>query len=126
MSSDEFLPFLRYRTVSEWTPAPDIYTPEVVAGYDSTYRLVMKYSIVCERMLISWFGDSIRVTMISNRSFKIDPSTLSGFDSSIIHIEDNQIIPIKAGKTNIFVKVWTKLDTLRIGVKKQDSVLVVY
>jgi hypothetical protein len=127
LSSVEFLPWLRYRAITQWSSERNVYKPEIRVATDSTYRLIVSYSTYSQRVLIPWFGDSIDVMRIQDGFLKLDArKDVAGYDSNTVILTGNQIVPKKIGKTQFIIKLPNLVDTLSVEVEKIETMLAVH
>lgn len=127
VSGPDFMPFMRYRSVPEWSAEDTLYRIEIVHAVDSTYRLIVYVSKASKRTLITWFGDSIKAIRYHDALLRLNsPGDLFGFDSSMIRISGDQIIPRRAGIVPLLVKLPNRVDRLTLRVESEEWGLAVY
>ncbi len=126
-SDEEFLPFLRYRHITDWSPIVVTYTVEVVHAQDETYRLIVSTCAAKKRVLHPWLGDSVKVIKYED-GFRIIEADrdVSGFDSAIVSFSGNQVIPRKEGTTQAIVKLPNNNEIVQLEVVREDWGLAVY
>jgi hypothetical protein len=117
-SSEHFLPMLRYRTIFRWLPRSAEYTPLLARNKDSTYWICVGASGKDERILVPWFGDTIRGFRSwdgwtnENKTEYIGTS-----DSAVVKIRDGRLIPMGPGTAEIVLRFPAEQDTATLGVK---------
>jgi hypothetical protein len=127
LSSEEFLPWLRYRSITQWSNETNVYRSEISIAPDSNYRLFAHYSGNSQRVLIPWFGDSIDVLRHQDGIITDIPSkNIKGYDTSILTLSGDQILPHKVGKTRFIIYFKNGIDTLEVEVEKKQSVFAVH
>ena len=99
LSSEHFLPGLRYKSMSGWLPAGAYYYPPSIARHkDSTYFLSVGAAWTYDRIFVPWFGDTLRG--IKKVDGWIDPESetyIGTSDSTVIKIVEGRLIPVGTG-----------------------------
>jgi hypothetical protein len=122
----DFLPWMRYRYIADWSHGNVYYEVELVNDRDSTCRVFYRFSSISRRTMISWSGDSLgEVSNSDGFGLPVKTGDISGFDSSIISITGNRVNPLRVGRTLMLVKLPNRIDTLGVNVKSEEGCLAV-
>jgi hypothetical protein len=124
VSGLEFLPWAHYRSISAWSEEEVHYQVKVVPAPDSTYRVVVFAPKTSHQTGITWLGDSVQIGRYNDAFYRLRAEgDLFGFDTSIISVSGNRLIPHRAGTSPLYVRLPAGIDTLSVTV---EATLAVY
>ena len=122
-------PFLSSLRFKEYKEIKNVhYDMEVINSGDTLFFHRLGFSIGTFHRTITWFGDTL-VTIPSLRSGQYMPKEIndvfSGYDSTVIKFTKKKIIPIRQGRTQLFINYPEGKDTINVKVKEKENKLIV-
>jgi len=126
VSSADFLPYLRYRSVSEWSSVQVGCDIRLEHAQDSSCHVLALCSESRWRVLTPWIGDSSKILHIED--FIRIPNAVEELPLDgrmVIRIDGNRVIPLRPGRTRLRVVLPFETDTLSVAVEQSDFGLLV-
>ena len=125
-----FLSSFRYKHVSDWIEIDKSFNFRIQTNreydYSTSYLHTIYHNTCYEQIIINWNNDSIKVTKNSEDStYHYNPNeTFFSYDSNIIKIKEDNIIPVNEGSTVLYYKNPFGIDSIRLTVYQEDKKLI--
>jgi hypothetical protein len=116
----DFLPILRFKDCFD----NDTYTYrfEIFEHPDSTYSPIIDFHHSHWYKIVTWQGDTLTsIPSLGHGVYKGNPNTYSDYDPSIISFTEDEIKPLKVGKTSLTINYPGYSDTVVVKVTRKNS-----
>ena len=125
-SSDRFLPWMRYRSVSERYGFVR-YNLTTTQTNDGKYLLGISSTKRIVRVLVPWFGDTVRSTMYMDGLGPPEGLTdVTGYDTNIISTSGGTLFPKQPGTTKLFARLTSGVDSIYVQVSREQCGLAIH
>lgn len=122
-SSTSFLPWLRYRSISDWYPQPAVVRVAIRA--DSSYGLRVVPASTQWRLAVTHLGDTMKFYRYTESYFLEEPLVLTGLDTSIVSLAHATLLPKRIGQTVGVLNLRFMTDSLFLYVTLHKGSLII-
>jgi hypothetical protein len=120
-SNQNFLPFLRYRHLSAWTPLNAYIHIGFKEGEDGSIVYGTGFGATEQQICDPWFSPTTTHVRMVDGYFSPSKSAIYSYDSTALMFKDSLVVPLRTGTVQIVFRYEKILDTTMVIITRNQG-----